>query len=59
MDMYWYFKYYEKHPEKKYISDGDNTVLSIPSNYKKNINTEKTKSFKTVYYDTKTYKIVE
>ena len=59
MDMYWYFKYYKKHPKKKYISDGDNTVLSIPANYKKNVNSEKTKSFKTIFYDTKTYETIE
>ncbi|WP_290774064.1 polysaccharide deacetylase family protein [Anaerofustis sp.] len=59
MDMYWFFDYYKKHPREKYISDGDKRVLTIPKNYKNKINQTKTKSFKTVYYDPKTFKPVE
>lgn len=54
-DMYWYFDYYKKNPDKKYISDGDKSIISIPSNYKDSLNPAKTKGFNVVYYDEKTF----
>lgn len=54
-DMYWYFDYYKKNPDKKYISDGDKSVLSIPSNYKESINTAKIKGCNVIYYNEKTF----
>lgn len=59
MDMYWMFNYYKKHPDKKYISDGDKRTLSIPVSLKDKINTNKIKGLHVTYYDKKTFEIIK
>ncbi|QUI24761.1 polysaccharide deacetylase family protein [Vallitalea pronyensis] len=40
-DMWWFFDYYEKHPEKKYISDGRADRVSILEGMEEYMNKEK------------------
>ncbi len=40
-DMWWFFDYYEKNPQKKYVSDGRADRVSIPKDMEKSINREK------------------
>lgn len=39
-DMWWYFDYYEKYPEYKYVSDGDPNTIAVPEDAKDNVNME-------------------
>ncbi|MDF2820671.1 MAG: uncharacterized protein K0R15_1112 [Clostridiales bacterium] len=39
-DLWWFFKDYEKNPQKKYISDGMIDRLSVPAGKEENINKE-------------------
>lgn len=41
MDLWWYFEQYELHPERRYISDGNSSRISVPKGYEKMINSEK------------------
>ncbi len=41
MDLWWYFKQYELHPERRYISDGNPKRISVPKGYEEMINSEK------------------
>lgn len=50
-DMYWYFKYYEKHKNERYISDGDRSKLSISSKMKNEINKKKIEGFNVEYVE--------
>ncbi|MDR3090678.1 MAG: polysaccharide deacetylase family protein [Clostridiales bacterium] len=37
-DLHWCIENYEKHPEKRYISDGDPDVISIPAAFAEKLN---------------------
>jgi peptidoglycan/xylan/chitin deacetylase (PgdA/CDA1 family) len=48
--MYDYLASFEKHPEKKYISDGNPDTIVIPESEKQNINMESTKGKQLITY---------
>lgn len=37
-DLGWYFEYYEKHPEYRYISDGNPNRIAVPVEQEQNVN---------------------
>lgn len=39
-DLWWQFKYYENNPNKKYISDGNPNIITVPKEYENNVNKE-------------------
>jgi len=49
-DLGYYLKYYEKHPEKRYISDGNPNRLSIPEGYEEYLNVDKLKDIEIYTY---------
>lgn len=48
--MYDYFASFEKHPEKKYISDGDPKTIVIPESEKENVNKDSIKDKQLITY---------
>ncbi len=49
--LYDYLEYFEKNPDKKYISDGDSNTITIPEKELENINSESIKNKKLVTYN--------
>ena len=37
LDLGWMLRYYDEHPEKRYISDGDPDRISVPEEYAENV----------------------
>jgi peptidoglycan/xylan/chitin deacetylase (PgdA/CDA1 family) len=52
MDLWWYFKDYEKNPDRRYISDGNPDRISIPKELEDQLDKKKIEKDKEVYlYD--------
>jgi len=51
-DLWFYFEYYESHPEKRFVSDGDKNTIVIPNAMIDKINTNYVNDLTIVTYDT-------
>lgn len=49
-DMYYYLDYFDKNPDKRYISDGDKNTISFPEKLKNNLNPERIGNKKVITY---------
>lgn len=50
LGLYDYLKYFDKHPDKKYISDGNPATIVIPESEKSNINSDSIKDKQLITY---------
>ena len=49
--LYDYLEYFEKNPQKQYISDGDKDTITIPENEMNNMNLNSISNKKLITYD--------
>ncbi len=49
-DLWWFLSYYEEHPDKRYISDGDPDTLVVPSGWAESISKEAKETFEIIEY---------
>ncbi len=49
-DMYSYFDTYERYPERRFVSDGDSTKITVPKDLEENINKEKIGEMEVITY---------
>lgn len=49
-DLWWFLDYYEKHPEMKYISDGDPETIVVPEGAEDNLTEAAKEAFQVIVY---------